>query len=368
MSSSKVYFTDFHTSPSQNLLQKLEKLLKSAGIESIDFSKKMVAVKIHFGEPGNLAYIRPNYAAVVIRMIKEMEGLPFLTDSNTLYKGRRSDAVNHLQSAMENGFNPMAVGCNVIIADGVKGSDYREIEINQKNCKTAKIGAAIADADIFISINHFKGHEVTGFGGALKNIGMGSGSIGGKLVMHSDANPEIIRDNCTGCSMCVLNCNYGAVELDDQNIAVIDHSKCTGCGQCIAMCQYNAAQPQQWDSVGTQEKIMEYSLAVLKGKPSFHINFITDVSPYCDCWAFNDVPIVHNIGMLASSDPVAIDKACADLVNGAAVIKESVIGETYQEGGDKFSTIFPKTDWKSGIVYAEKIGLGNQQYELIKIE
>ncbi len=367
MEKSEVYMMDFHATPKQNLLQKLEKLLKTAGMQKINFSKKMVAVKIHFGEPGNLAYIRPNYAAVVVKMIKEWQGLPFLTDTNTLYKGRRSDAVNHLQTAMENGFNPMVVGCNVIIADGLKGTDYREIEINQKNCKTAKIGTALADADIIITVNHFKGHEITGFGGVLKNIGMGGGSVGGKLEMHSDSSPVIDKDKCTGCNMCVDNCNYDAIKLNDDQIAVIDYSKCTGCGQCIAMCQYDAPQPQ-WNSKSTQEKIMEYALAALKGKSAFHINFITDVSPFCDCWGFNDIPFVQNIGILASTDPVALDKACADLVNKVPVVQESCIGKDYQAGEDKFTKIFHNTDWKIGIDYAEKLGLGTQQYELKIVE
>ena len=194
MEKSKVYFTDLRTKPGLNLLDKVQKLVKRAGIEDIDFKNKFVAIKIHFGEPGNLAYIRPNYAAKVVKLIKDLGGMPFLTDSNTLYSGRRANAIDHLESAMENGFNPLAVDCNVIIADVLKGTDYREIEINQKHCKTEKIGAAIADADIIISMNHFKGHEMTGFGGALKNLGMGSGSRGGKLEMHSASQPKIDKD------------------------------------------------------------------------------------------------------------------------------------------------------------------------------
>ena len=367
MEKSKVFMMNMHAIPGHNLLQKLEKLLITAGFETIDYSKKMVAVKLHFGEPGNLSYIRPNYVAVIVRMIKELNGLPFLTDANTLYKGKRSDAVNHLQTAMKNGFNPMAVDCNVIIADGLKGTEYREIEINQKYCKTAKIGAAIADADIIISVNHFKGHELSGFGGALKNIGMGCGSIAGKLVMHSDSQPAINRDNCTGCNMCVQNCNYDAIALDEHQIAVIDYSKCTGCGQCIAVCQYDASQAQ-FNAQSMQEKMMEYALAVLKNKSSFHINFIMDVSPYCDCWGYNDIPFVPNVGILASFDPVALDKASADLVNQMPVAKESCIGHSFKNGEDKFTSIFHNTDWRIGIDYAEKIGIGTQKYELIKIE
>jgi uncharacterized Fe-S center protein len=364
MEKSKVYFVDFHTSPQMNMLKKLRKLIDIAGVDQIDFEKKITAIKIHFGEPGNLSYIRPNYAAVVVKMIKEKEGLPFITDANTLYKGRRSNAVDHLQSAMENGFNPLALGCNVIIADGVKGTDFREIEVNQKNVKKAKIATAIADSDIIITMNHFKGHEMTGFGGAMKNIGMGCGSVGGKLEMHSDSQPYIVAENCTGCEVCVNNCAHDAIHLNSENIAEIDYVKCTGCGQCIAVCQYGAPLAKL-DASNIQEKIMEYSLAVLKNKPAFHINFIMDVSPLCDCWNYNDIPIVHDIGILASFDPVALDKACADLVNKAPVIETSLAGKSNHKHPDHFKTIFPETNWEQGLAYAEKIGLGSMSYELI---
>ncbi len=367
MEKSKVYFIDFHTTPRQNIVQKLRKLLTKSGMLDINFSRKLVAMKIHFGEPGNFAYIRPSYVSEIVKLVKEQGALPFLTDANTLYKGRRANAVDHLQVAMEHGFNPMGVGCNVIIADGLKGTEIREIEINQKHCKTAKIGSAVADADILLSINHFKGHEMSGVGGALKNIGMGSGSIGGKLVMHSDSSPKIYRANCTGCNLCVKNCAHDAIHLDKEKRAVIDYEKCVGCGQCIAVCQYDSAQAQ-FNSKNMQEKMMEYALAVVKDKPCFHINFITDVSPLCDCFSYNDTPIVANLGIAVSADPVALDRACIDLVNEAPVNEQSVIGKKWTAGDDKFDLIFPETDWRIGLDYAEKIGIGTQGYELIKIQ
>jgi uncharacterized protein len=364
---SKVFFIDFHTHSGLNIFKKLEFLVEAAGIKQINFKKKLVAIKLHFGEPGNLAYIRPNYIAPISKIIKEMEGLPFLTDANTLYKGGRSNGVYHLQAAMENGFNFITTGCNLVIADGIKGTDYREIEINQKHCKTAKIGAAIADADILISMAHFKAHEMSGIGGCLKNIGMGSGSIGGKLEMHSDSNPVIQKENCTGCASCEENCAYGAIHLNSENLAEIDYAKCVGCGQCIAVCQYNAAQASG-NSINMQEKMMEYAFAILRNKTAFHINFIMDVSPQCDCWGFNDIPIVSNIGILASLDPVAIDRASADLVNQAPVIKKSVLDTKYQAGEDKFDLVSPSTDWKAGLSYAESLGLGSQKYELLEVK
>lgn len=369
MEKAKVYFTDLRTKPGLNLLDKVEKLVKKAGIESVDFKNKFVAVKIHFGEPGNLAYIRPNYAARIVKIIKDLGGMPYLTDSNTLYSGRRANAVEHLAAAHENGFNPLAVGCNVIIADGVKGTDYREIEINCKNCKTAKIGAAIADSDIVISMNHFKGHEMTGFGGALKNLGMGSGSRGGKLEMHSASQPKLEKQNCKSCGQCIKNCAQNAISFDENKKAVINYEKCVGCGQCIAICQFDAAQVVWNESADTAyEKITEYAYAVLKDKPSFHINFIMNVSPNCDCWDSNDVAIVPDLGIAASFDPVALDRASVDLVNKAPALNESVLGDKqYHEGHDKFTHIHSSTNWESGLVHAEELGMGSQDYELVVI-
>ncbi|MBP1666954.1 MAG: 4Fe-4S ferredoxin, partial [Bacteroidetes bacterium] len=242
MTKSQVYFTNLRTRPGQNLLKKLENLIKKAGIEKIDFSKKLVAIKIHFGEPGNIAYLRPNYAAHVVKFLKSREAIPFLTDCNTLYHGKRSNAPDHLDAAFENGYNPLVTGCPVIIADGVRGTDHREIAVNLELTKSAKIGSAIADADIIISMNHFKGHELTGFGGALKNLGMGCASVGGKLYLHSGSSPQIYEKNCTGCRMCEKYCAHVAIKVGIDRIAHIDYEKCVGCGQCVAVCQYDAAR------------------------------------------------------------------------------------------------------------------------------
>ncbi|MDR1116278.1 MAG: DUF362 domain-containing protein [Tannerella sp.] len=394
MESSKVYFTNLRTSPVNNLLDKMERLVKKAGLTTLDLDKKFTAIKIHFGEPGNLAYIRPNYAARMANLLRLEGAKPFLTDSNTLYSGGRSNAVDHLQSAMENGYNPISAQCPVIIADGLKGTDYREIEINGKYCKAPKIGAAIVDADVIVSMNHFKGHEQTGFGGALKNIGMGSASVGGKLELHSSSKPAITADNCKGCKICVTHCAYGAIHLNADKIAEIDYSKCAGCGQCVALCQYDSAVLADSDTSEVLNcKIAEYTKAILKGKPHFHINFIMNVSPECDCWNHNDAAIVPDIGMAASFDPVALDRACVDLVMKAPALPGSRLTESLHGekcGGlqddaalevdasesrhgeiygyeDKFRMIHPDADWQSGLEYAEEIGIGTQKYELIEI-
>lgn len=372
MDKSNVYFTNLRTTPSSNLLDKMERLIKKAGIANINFDKQFVAIKIHFGEPGNLAYLRPNYAARMANYLQTLGAKPFLTDANTLYSGKRANAVDHLQSAMENGYNPISAQCQVIIADGLKGTEYREIEINGEYCKAPKIGSAIADADIIISMNHFKGHEQAGFGGALKNLGMGCASVGGKLELHCNSQPVIDRENCKSCNICVKHCAHDAVHLGTDRIAEIDYNKCVGCGQCVALCQYDAAVMGSPDtSERLNYKIAEYTQAVLKDKPHFHISFIMNVSPECDCWNHNDAAIVPDLGIMASFDPVALDKACADMVIKAPVLGGNRLSEAHPhehlEGQDKFHLMHPDTDWLAGLKHAEKIGIGTMNYELISI-
>ena len=374
MEKSKVYFTDLRTVPGNDLLTKLEKLIRRAGIGDIEFDGKFTAVKIHFGEPGNLAYIRPNYAARVVDVIRSLGGKPFLTDSNTLYSGGRSNAVDHLNAAMENGFNRISAHADVIIADGLKGTDYKEVPCGGTYCPAPKIGAAIADADVVISMNHFKGHEQSGFGGALKNLGMGSASVGGKLELHSSSQPLIVEKNCIGCRICVKYCRHEAVKVVEKK-AVIDYDKCVGCGQCVAVCQKAAAVVGPFDtSDKLNRKIAEYALAVVKGKPSFHISFIMNVSPNCDCWNHNDAAIVPDLGIAASFDPVALDCACADLVKAAPSLHGNAISDKdhecccHHEHEDKFHIVHPDTNWEAGVEYGEEIGLGSREYELIRVK
>lgn len=372
MEKSKVYFTNLRTNPRNSLPKKMETLVKAAGMGSIDFKDKFVAIKIHFGEMGNMAYLRPNYAARLVEIIRSLGGKPFLTDSNTLYSGTRSNAVDHLDCATKNGYNPLSANANVIIADGLKGTEYREIPINGKYCRAPKIGSAIADADIFISMNHFKGHEQAGFGGAIKNIGMGSASRGGKLELHSSSKPIINKEDCRGCNVCVKSCSHGALSLNKDKKAVINYSKCVGCGQCVALCQFNGAVLKDYNtSKELNRKIAEYSLAVLQGKPHFHISFITNVSPECDCWGHNDAAIIPDLGIAASFDPIALDQACADKVINAPIIPGSILHEIHPHdplcGTDKFHIVHPNTDWESGLKYGEEIGLGSRDYELIEI-
>ena len=372
---SKVYFTDFRVKNGVNLLDKLRRLMLKANIKDIDFNNKFTAIKLHFGEPGNLAYLRPNYAKVVADLVKELGGKPFLTDCNTLYVGRRKNALDHIEAAYEDGFTPFSTGCHVIIADGIKGTDEELVKIDMEYVKEAKIGKAIADSDIIISLNHFKGHESAGFGGAMKNIGMGCGSRAGKMEMHSSGKPQNDISKCVGCRLCAKQCARDAITFDEAGKAHIDHNKCVGCGRCIGTCNFDAISTGENHSNDIlNRKIAEYTYAVLKGKPNFHINLIVDVSPYCDCHSENDVPIVPNIGMLASFDPVALDLACIDLVNEQSAVHNSRLEENIEKLDknklkyvDNLTLNHPDTNWRSCIEHAVKIGLGNDKYELIKI-
>lgn len=374
MSASAVYFTNLRAKSGDNLLQKLERLIDKAGMGDIDFAGKYVAIKIHFGEPGNLAYLRPNYAKVVVDYVKAHGGKPYLTDCNTLYVGGRKNALDHLDSAYTNGYNPFTVGCHILIADGLKGTDEVYVPVvGGEYVKEAKIGRAVMDADIIISLNHFKGHEEAGFGGALKNLGMGCGSRAGKMEMHSAGKPNIRAKRCVGCGCCDRICAHGAPSKGEDGKYTIDHNKCVGCGRCIGECPKDAVVSANDEHAEVLNyKIAEYTKAVIDGRPNFHINLVMDISPNCDCHAENDMPIVPDVGMFASFDPVALDTACADAVNKMPVLPGSWLDDNIQEHGhdhgDHFHMTHPNTNWRACVEHGEKLGIGQQAYELITIQ
>lgn len=367
---SKVYFTDFRC-PSfrENLQQKLARLIMTAGFGDIDMDGKFVAIKLHFGEPGNMAYLRPNWAKVVADLVKDQGGKPFLTDCNTLYVGGRKNALDHIESAYTNGFNPFTTGCHVIIADGLKGNDEVEVPVEGgEYVKAAKIGRAVMDADVFISLTHFKGHEQAGMGGTLKNIGMGCGSRAGKMEQHNSGKPFVKQKLCVGCKTCTKICAHDAPTITDGK-ATIDTDKCVGCARCLAVCPTDAIQCT-WDEAPTilNKKIAEYTKAVVDARPCFHISLVMDVSPNCDCHGENDVPIVPNVGMFASFDPVALDQACADAVLAQPKMLGSVMFDKDTcQCDDPFKAAHPDTNWEACVEHAEKIGLGTRAYELVKI-
>ena len=374
MERSKVYDSDQRALPGTRPHEKLKKLIRKAGSGVIDFEKKMTAIKIHFGEPGNLSFLRPNYAKAVADVVKEMGGRPFLTDCNTLYVGRRKDALEHLSAAYENGFNILSTGCHIIIGDGLKGTDDVSVPVEGGELvKEAKIGRAVMDADVFISLSHFKGHEAAGFGGCIKNIGMGCGSRAGKMEQHNSGKPSVDRDACVGCRVCSKNCAHGAISFPEKK-AAIDHEKCVGCGRCLGACNFDAIYNENESAVKDLNiKMAEYTKAVVDGRPAFHINLVIDVSPYCDCHAENDVPILPDVGMFASFDPVALDQACADACNAqepmpGSLLDEHMHAEDFHDHHDHFVNTTPESEWKTCLAHAEKIGLGSREYELIKVE
>lgn len=368
MEPAKVYFSDLRTDE-VSTLEKLRRLMKAAGFEQIDFKDKYVAIKLHFGEPGNMAYLRPNWARVVCDYVRELGGKPFLTDCNTLYVGGRANALDHLDSAMLNGYSPMTTGAQCIIADGLKGEDYDLVPIRGgKYLRAAKIGRAIMDADIFISLTHAKGHVSAGFGGALKNIGMGCGSRAGKMAMHADGKPYVETDLCVGCGACAKICAHNGPQIENKKYR-IDQNNCVGCGRCIAVCPKDAIHPTFQASVRLLNcKIAEYAKAVLDGRPSYCINIVRDISPNCDCHPENDVPIVPDVGMFASADPVALDLACAEAINRQPVLPNSAITDLKHEHDcDRFHAAHDNTHWQDLIEHGKKLGIGQDTYELVTI-
>ena len=366
---SKVYFTDFCTGTSETLPQKLSRLILSAGIDQIDFKDKYVAIKIHFGELGNMAHLRAGYSRVLVNIIKDLGGKPFLTDCNTMYVGSRKNALDHLETAYLNGFTPYSTGCHILIADGLKGTDDVAVPVEGgEYVKFAKIGRAVMDADIVISLNHFKGHEEAGFGGAIKNLGMGCGSNEGKRDMHSAGRPLVDPEKCVGCGTCAKYCAHEGPQPDGK-VMKINWVNCMGCGRCVDVCPVKAIYHDSGDQAVRMlnYKMAEYAKAVVDGRPHFHISLVRDVSPYCDCHAENDLPIVPDVGMFASFDPVALDLACAEAVNAQTVNPGSKLDKANRPDLDNLTGSFPHTNWRSQITHAKKIGLGDDTYELVRI-
>lgn len=370
---SNVYVTNMRTKSGLSLVDKVGLLFDAAGFTELFGKDELVAIKLHVGEPGNIAYIPPPLVRKVVDKIKAAGARPFLTDSNTLYVGRRSNAVDHTVSALENGFTYATVGAPFIVADGLTGHEHVKVPIDGVRLKEVRIGAAIAQADAMIALSHFKGHEATGFGGAIKNVGMGSASRSGKQEQHSNLKPAVRLEKCTGCARCVRWCPAEALSIGEDRKARIDPERCIGCAECTITCN-NRAIKVQWEEGqegSLQEKMAEYALGVVKtkgGKCGF-MNFVMNVSPQCDCYAWNDVPIVPNVGILASCDPVAIDAASADLVNRAEVLPGSAIDRSDHADchADKLAALYPEVDWTVQLRHAERIGLGTRDYALVRV-
>jgi len=366
-----VFFMDLTATSRENLPGKLGRLLKKAGIKNILHKNDHTAVKLHFGEQGNTAFIRPVFIRKIIETIRTTGAKPFLTDANTLYVGTRSNAVSHIKTAIENGFAYSAMDhAPIIIADGLFGKSDTPVPVKLKNCEQVYIGSEIVHASALVSVAHFKGHELSGFGGTIKNIGMGSASRRGKLDQHSNVSPKIKRKTCIGCGECAAHCPGEAIFLEDKK-AYINKEKCIGCAECIVRCPTGSININWNQTIPVfMEKMVEYTYGIVKNKPGkcLYINFITDIAPKCDCLSYTESPIVSNIGVVASLDPVAIDQASVDLVNQQQGLPHTELKTCLAPGEDKFRGLYPEVDWSHQLAYAEQIGLGTRDYKLVKLK
>lgn len=314
-----------------------------------------VAVKIHFGEEGNTAFVNPAYVRIICDGIRRIGARAFLSDANTLYKGRRTTASDHLQLAREHGFTREATGVDVVITDDTKKENVTDVSVNGVHIKTAKIARAFTDSDALVAITHFKGHMITGFGGAIKNLGMGCATREGKLAQHNDNAPVFYVDQCIGCGACAAVCPVGAITLSD-NKSRLDIAKCIGCSSCVGVCPTMALFVDMAAGDKVQLKMAEYAAAALsgKGKKAAFINFAVNINKECDCWGLENPRIAPDVGIFASSDPVSADKACFDLVAAAC-------------GKDIFKETHPDQDGMKQLIHAQSLGMGSLDYELIAL-
>ena len=367
---STVFYTDLRAGLRENLHDKLERLLDAAGLPQVVGRGDLTAIKLHFGERGGHAYIRPTFVRRVVDRVRVLGGKPFLTDSSTLYPGQRKEAVSALSCAIENGFAYAVVNAPLLMCDGLRGHSARRVPIPGEILAAADIGLEILEADTLVVLSHFKCHELSGFGGALKNLAMGCSSRSGKLEQHSTVAPQVVEKQCTACGACLKACVTDAIDLTTGK-AVINSARCTGCGRCISICEPQAIRIQ-WNEQAplVMKKMAEYALGAVSGKAGklLFVNFITQVSPACDCYGYSDAPIVPDLGILAGTDPVALDQACADLVIQARGLPGTAMRHGHEAGGDKFRGVHPEIDWKITLEHAEKLGLGNRAYRLTRLE
>ena len=367
-----VQFAPIRSERKRSMLDRVQILLKRAGIEEVISPGDKVAIKVHFGEQGNTAFVSPIYTREVVRLVKELNASPFVTDANTLYSGMRANAIDHIQCALENGFSYATIGAPIIIADGLDGHDATEVRIDGKHFETVKLGSAAVSADALIVISHVKGHEMAGFGGALKNVGMGLGCRSAKQRMHSGVKPTVQFDKCINCGKCISWCAQHCISTrsftDGSKSSWIDHKHCVGCGECVAACAYGAIEIN-WESDAGEflERMVEHAVGALANKrgKAIYLSFMTNISPDCDCFAMSDAPIVGDIGVLAARDIVAIDQAAYDLITRAPGLPSSR-GEGLGVGEDKFQPIHG-VEGEHAMIYAENIGLGTRHYELKKV-
>lgn len=360
---SKVYFCNTESNHYKTIFDNINSLLGAVDLSCIFSSKDHTAVKLSFGEWGNLNYIRPQYLKVILERLKQIDVLPFLTDTNTLYKGMRTNSINHIKNAVMNGFGYETMQTPVIIADGIKGQNYVEVKIDGDILSSVKIASDIYYADSLLCVSHFKLHDLAGFGAAMKNLGMGCAAKAGKMEQHSDLKPSI-NMRCVRCGECYKVCSSKAISISDK--ANIDESLCTGCGLCTLVCKHNSIKTN-WDTKGSRfiYKLVEYAKGAIDNKKNkcLFINFMTNIAPVCDCVNYTPVPLIQDCGILISEDPVACDKACLDIF----IERIQKQGHAASCHKNVQTILDDKETWQLQFKYAEKIGLGSTDYELITV-
>lgn len=353
------------------VLRKVKRLTRRLIEEKID-KDDLVAVKVHFGERGNHGFIKPIFLRYIVEAIREAGGKPFLTDANTLYTGFRHNAVDHAETAIFHGFGYASVPAPIIIADGLRGENYREIEVNLKHFQSVKISSAIAEADFLLIVTHVKGHIEASLGGAIKNVGMGCAARPGKQLQHGETFvPDPRAELCIGCRRCIVHCPADALFLNENRKSEVRKELCIGCAECVVYCPTGAIETS-WSSSSTtlQERMVEYTAGAIKGKEDkvAFINFLTDISPDCDCTPWHDASLVPDLGILGSHDIVAIDSASVGLINQAIGLQGSSLKQAFKAGDDKFKDVHPTADWQTQINYAQSIGLGSPDYQLEELK
>jgi uncharacterized Fe-S center protein len=360
--------------PDDSVPAKLRRLLAAAGLEGLDLSGKYVAIKTHFGEQGNVSFLKPVYTRTIAQEVRRLLGRPFVTDCSTLYVGMRDDLINHMECARLNGFNHDSCGCELVIADGLRGDDEVVVPLSDGSyVQEARIGRAILDADTLISLTHAKGCASSAFGGTIKNLSMGCGSKAGKMVMHSKGMPSVVVEKCIGCRKCLKSCAHAAIDIVERTAFI--NANCVGCGHCISYCPQKAINPawnRNWEDL--HMKMAEYAAAVVRNVQCLHVAIAIDITPQCDCFAGNDSPMVPNVGMFASPDPVALDQAVADAINTQPAIANGALPEKHAAASpgkgqlDHLHAINPSSDWAVSLAHAEELGIGTRDYELVTVD
>ncbi len=365
----KVYYWDLQASFKAPFETRMRRLLKATGLASTLQKNDLVALKVHFGEQGCTSFVQPRLLKPIISFVRKSGARAFLTDSNALYAGQRNDSVSHALLAAEHGFDPNVLGAPIIIADGLRGEHQLQVPGTGPYFSSCFLAALIMEADSLLNVSHFKGHDLTGFGGALKNLAMGCASKQGKMQQHCGLGPSLHRDRCQSCGQCIQSCAPGALYLDESGFLALDSGLCTGCAHCLSACSHQALGID-WDQDRYElvQRMAEYAAAVVQNlpAPALHINFLLQITPVCDCAGFNPAPVCPDLGLLASYDPVALDQASLDLVNQApwSDLARPAAADPAQ---DKFQALHPGLNSEYLLLCAEKLGIGRRDYDLLRL-